>query len=278
MSCSAIRPRICSSLGATPRIGQLADQRVALEVHLRDQPLHPALARDRVVDVRRAPVVDAVAPRVGAGLDGAKRVVAVVVGQHPAAAAEVRVERADVLVLLVPVAAAGVALPDLDQRVRDRPAELVLDIAVDDDALADRHAALGVVEDQVVVLRPELVGAKHRRGHLGERLLQRDQRQPRAAQDAGLVGRRVRRRVRRRVAHQVFAVGGGGRSHVDVSWVRCERRYGVRGKQVSKDRQDALAILCSGHGWPCKGRECPDQRARWRHASARPGAAHERRG
>ena len=116
-----------------------ADQRVALEVHLRDEPLHPAVAGDRVVDVRRPPVVDAVAPRVRAGLDRAVRVVAVLVGEHAAAAAEVRVERADVLVLLVPVAAAGVALPDLDQRVLQRPAELVVHVAVDDDALADRH-------------------------------------------------------------------------------------------------------------------------------------------
>ena len=185
------------------------DQRVALEVHLRDQALHPAVAGDRVVDVRRPPVVDAVAPGIGAGLDGAVGVVAVLVGQHPAAAAEVGVEGADVLVLLVPVAAAGVALPDLDQRVLHRPAELVLDVAVDDDALADRQAVLGVVQDQVVVLRPELVGAEHRRGHFGQRLLQRDQRQARAAQHAGLVLRRVGRRVRRRVAHQEFGVGGG---------------------------------------------------------------------
>jgi hypothetical protein len=165
-----------------------ADQRVALEVHLRDQPLHPAVARDRVVDVRRAPVVDPVAPRVGARLDRAIRVVAVLVGEHAAAAAEVRVERADVLVLLVPVAAARVALPDLDQRVLHRPAQLVVDVAVDDDALADRQAVLGVVEDQVVVLGPQLLGAEHRRGHFRERLLQRDQRQARAAQHAGLVG------------------------------------------------------------------------------------------
>ena len=146
----------------------------------------------------------------GPGLDGAKRVVAVLVGEHPAAAAEVGVERADVLVLLVPVAAAGVALPDLDQGVLHRLAELVVDVAVDDDALADRQAVLGVVEDQVVVERAELGGVEHRRRHFRERLLQRDQRQARAAQHAGLVLRRVGRRVRRRVAHQEFGVGSGG--------------------------------------------------------------------
>ena len=61
--------------------------------------------------------------------------------------------------------------------------------------------------------RAELVGAKDRRRHLGERLLQRDQRQARAAQDAGLVLRGVRRRVRRRVAHQDFGVGRWDAAH-----------------------------------------------------------------
>ena len=104
------------------RIGQRGNQRIALEIHLRDEPLRPAVARDRVVDVRGTPVVDAVAPRVGAGLDGAEEVVAVRVGQRAAAAAEIRIDRRDVPVLLVPVAAAGVRLPDLDQRVAHRPA------------------------------------------------------------------------------------------------------------------------------------------------------------
>ena len=67
-------------------------------------------------------------------------------------------------------------------------------MAVDDDALADRQAVLGVVQDQVVVQRAELVVAEHRPGDFGERVLQRDQRLA-AAQDAGLVAGRVRRRM-----------------------------------------------------------------------------------
>src|SRR4029079_695100 len=76
----------------------LRNQRIALEVHLRDQPLRPAVARDRIVNVRGSPVVDAVAPRVRAGLDRAVHVVTVAVRQHAAAAAEVRVDRRDVRV------------------------------------------------------------------------------------------------------------------------------------------------------------------------------------
>ena len=74
------------------------DQRVALEVHLGDQPLREAGAEHREVDVGRAPGIEEVAPGVGPGLDGAEVVVAVGVGQRAAAAAEVRVDRREVAV------------------------------------------------------------------------------------------------------------------------------------------------------------------------------------
>jgi len=85
-------------------------------------------------------------------------------------------------------------------------AELVLHMAVDDDALPDRQAFLGRVHDQVVVERTELGRTEHRCSDFGQRVLQRDQRVLRAAQDAGLVAGRVRRRVRRGVAHHEFGV------------------------------------------------------------------------
>ena len=93
---AAISWRIAASLGIVRTIGHVRDQRIALEVHLRDEPLHPAGARDRIVDVRGPPVVDAVAPRIGPGLDRPVDVVAVAVGEHAAAAAEVRIDRRDV--------------------------------------------------------------------------------------------------------------------------------------------------------------------------------------
>src|SRR6476659_5318646 len=117
-------------------------QRITLEIHLRDQPLRPAVARNRIVNVRGAPVVDAVAPWIGAGLDRTVHVMAVAVGQYAAAAAEVGIDRRDVRVVPVPVAAAGIRLPHLDQRVLHRPAEFVPYVAVDDDALADRKATV----------------------------------------------------------------------------------------------------------------------------------------
>ena len=89
-----------------------------------------------------------------------KAVVAVLVGDRAAAAAEIGVDRREVGVVLVAVAAAGIGLPELDQRVRHAAAVLVQHPAVHDDALADRLAGLGVVQDQVVVERAELVCAR----------------------------------------------------------------------------------------------------------------------
>jgi hypothetical protein len=61
--------------------------------------------------------------RVGAGLDGAKTVIAVFIGQHPTAAAKVRVNRRQILIFFMSVAAAGIGLPDFHQRVFHRSAK-----------------------------------------------------------------------------------------------------------------------------------------------------------
>ena len=56
----------------------------------------------------------------------------------------------------VAVAAARVGLPDLDQRVRHRPAVVLLDVAVDDDPLALR-LALVLAREVVVELADAVV-------------------------------------------------------------------------------------------------------------------------
>ena len=62
------------------------------------------------------------------------------------------------------VAAGGVRLPDLDQRVRDRPAVLVDDAADDDDALAERLA--GMLAREVAVVLAHALMAVDRAGEL----------------------------------------------------------------------------------------------------------------
>jgi hypothetical protein len=73
------------------------------------------------VNVVRPPGIVVIAPRIRAGLDGQEAVAAGFVGRAAAAAEEIRVERSLVLVGLVDVAAGRIRLPDLDQRVADRP-------------------------------------------------------------------------------------------------------------------------------------------------------------
>ena len=62
------------------------------------------------------------------------------IGLRAAGAGEIRIERRGMLVDDVDVAAAGIGLPELDQRVRDAAAVFIEHTAVHDDALAERLA------------------------------------------------------------------------------------------------------------------------------------------
>src|SRR5690606_32056348 len=139
-----------------------------------DQALREAAAEDGEVDVCRAPVVRPVRPRIRAWLDCAEPIAAFLVGDRTAAAAEVWIEGSLVAFLLVAVASAGIGLPVLEQRARDRAAVLVEDTTVDDDARTDRALArAGVIVDQVVVELTDDVVAETRPGVLGDRSFER---------------------------------------------------------------------------------------------------------
>ena len=118
--------------------GATNEQRIAFEIHLRDQPLRERLAGEREVNMRRTPVADLIAPGVRARLDGAKTVIPVVVGQHPAAAAKIGIDRRQILILLVTIAPSRIGLPYLDQGVAHRRPEGIAHISMHDDPLADR--------------------------------------------------------------------------------------------------------------------------------------------
>ena len=90
------------------------------------------------------------------------------------------------LVAVVAVAAGGVRLPDLDERVADRPPVAIVEHAAgDDDALAERLAA--VLPREVVVELGDVVVAERRAG--------RARAAPPAASTSGRCG--ARRRVER---------------------------------------------------------------------------------
>src|SRR6185312_11197436 len=96
--------------------------------------------------------------------------------------------------------------PELDQRVRHAAAGLVQHAAMDYDALADGIAILGVVADQIIVERAEIVVAEHRTRDLRDRVLDRQQRLARRAQHRGFVAGRMCRWMDRAVALEEAAV------------------------------------------------------------------------
>jgi hypothetical protein len=152
----------------------LGEERVAGEVHLRDEPGGERGPEERQVDVRCTPGVLVVAPRVGAGLDRDEAVATLVVGHAATAAAEVGVERGRMAIHVVPVAARSVGLPQLDQRVSHGAPVTVEHPAVQDDPLAER--LVGVLAREVVVELADQLVAEHGTRDLRQRVRQRDQR------------------------------------------------------------------------------------------------------
>ena len=169
------------------------------EVHLRDEARRERRAEQRQVDVRRAPGVVVVLPRVGAGLDRDDPVAAIVVAEAAPGAREVRVERRRMAIKLVDVAPGGIRLPDLDQGVSHGPAVAVEHAPGDDDALTERLARM--LAREVVVERAHLPVPVDGPGDLGKRVRKHDQRSLRGAQaGADVIGIQVRRMLRGVVA------------------------------------------------------------------------------
>ena len=158
-------------------------QRVAREVHLRDEARAEMVAEQREVNMVRTPRVRVIAPRIRARLDRQKAIAAFVVGDAAACAEEVRVERRVVLVGLVHIAAGGIGLPDFDQRIAHRAAAFVEHAARHDDALAKRLAVAHGVTRQIVIERAEIFRAVDRHALVAQLFLQRNQRTRRAAFD-----------------------------------------------------------------------------------------------
>src|SRR5258707_5525437 len=72
----ADQPLARTAVGGALEDRVVGEERVAGEIHLRDEPGRKAGAEHAEMDVRRPPGVRRVAPRVGAGLDGQKAVLA----------------------------------------------------------------------------------------------------------------------------------------------------------------------------------------------------------
>src|SRR4051794_5124842 len=168
--CIEVEPRcqtICRRLvGDGCDDGIVGDERIPLEIHLGYQSLREAGSEHRKMDVGRPPAVNAISKRICARLDRPEVVIAPLIGQHPAAATEIRVDRRDIGVVAVTVASAGIGLPYLDERVGYRLAIAVEYVTVNDRLLADRLALFGIIEDEIVIERTEFVRRKYRAGDL----------------------------------------------------------------------------------------------------------------
>ena len=101
-----------------------------------------------------------IAPRICARLDRDEAVAALVVGEAPAGAGEVGVERRGVIVPRVDIATGGVRLPDLDQGAAHRPSVGVGDPAAQDYPLAQRLTRM--LPRQVGIFRANGNPAKRR--------------------------------------------------------------------------------------------------------------------
>src|SRR5579859_5560215 len=93
------------------------------------------------MDMRRTPGVAMVLPGIRARSNGQEAIDALSIGQAAPHAEEVGIERPRPLIASVQVAAGGVGLPDLQQRIRHRIATIIKDAARHDDTLADGLAA-----------------------------------------------------------------------------------------------------------------------------------------
>jgi hypothetical protein len=98
------------------------------------------------------------------------------------------------LVRDVDIAAAGIGLPQLDQRVGHAAAVFIEHVAVHDDAFADRFAL--VLDGEVVIVLAHRLMAVHRTSQFRQRLPHDDQRLLRRALDRAAIAGRQMRRVR----------------------------------------------------------------------------------
>ena len=73
--------------------GIIRKERIAGKIHLRNQSRDECRPKQRKVDMRRAPCIVVIAPRIGARLNGYKAVGSVLARQRPARPGKVRIER-----------------------------------------------------------------------------------------------------------------------------------------------------------------------------------------
>src|ERR1700685_3557081 len=126
------------------------------------------------MNVRGAPRVWMVLPRIWPRLDGDEAIFSLRVGQRATCAGKIRIDRRLMLINSVAIPPGGIALPEFDQRIGYGTAVVVEHSAADGDALAHRFA--GVLAREVVVGFADVVMAENRPGDFRKRVRQNYQR------------------------------------------------------------------------------------------------------
>src|SRR2546427_755774 len=149
-------------------------QRISRKIHLRDQARQQPRAEERKVNVRGAPGILMILPRVLAGFYGDKTIAALGIGEHASAARKIRIERRAVLIHSVPIAARRVGLPNLHQRSGNGAPFFIQYAAAHDDAFAEGLAA--VLVRQVIIVFADVAMAEDGAGELRQCVRQENQR------------------------------------------------------------------------------------------------------
>src|ERR1700722_18892109 len=92
------------------------------------------------MNVRRAPCIVVISPRIRARPNRNKSKIPVLIGERVAAAFEIGIQRSIMLVHIVTVASRRISLPDLNKRVHNWPAIFIQHPPADNDALTKRFA------------------------------------------------------------------------------------------------------------------------------------------
>src|SRR3712207_2350389 len=124
------------------------------------------------MDVCWPPAVNEVSERVSARLDRPEGVVAFSISQCAPAATKIWVDRRQVAVVDMTVAAPSIGLPEFDQRVRHASPTLIQNMPMHNGSFTNGLAILGVVQDQVIIEGADVIRAEDGTGHLREGVLQ----------------------------------------------------------------------------------------------------------
>src|SRR5258707_798772 len=146
-------------MGNTVKNGITRKQGITRKIHLRYEPRQYSRAKNRKMNVRRAPPVLVVSPRVSSRLDGDKAVRALSVRQQPPAALEIRIEWRGMSIELMVIASRGICLPQLDQRTANRMAVFVHNFPAHDDPFSEWFACM--LSRQIGIGRANGIAAKN---------------------------------------------------------------------------------------------------------------------